>query len=261
MKKIVIAIFAVFLLSVAFLYRVEIRQWYENRTREVVPSPRSAEEFSYPEENGAFANVLPDAASMTASGGLPDEFNLDVPFTSQAPLKEWDETHEESCEEASVIMVDYFYKNNQFTSPEQADEAILKFIDYEKTFLGFFESTTADELARVVESYYDYDVDLIYDFSVDNVKQAVRRGYPVIVPAAGRVLDNPHFQDPGPIYHMLVIKGWKGDSFITNDPGTQFGADWLYTFDHLMESAHDWNGGNVEQGKRVMLIVKPRVNN
>lgn len=254
MKKVLIVIILIILASTFFLNRVKIRYWADDLMREPLPEAKKAQEFKA-EDQAEYGAVLPGALILDKSD-LPYEFNLDVPFTSQAPFAEWDETHEEACEEASVLMVHYFYENMDFSGPEEADREILKFIDFENDFLGFFESTAADELARVLEAYWGYDVDLIYDFSIDNVKNAVYRGYPVIVPAAGQILDNPHFQDPGPVYHMLVVKGWVGDKFITNDPGTRHGEDWLYEFDHLMNSAHDWNGGAVETGAPVILIMK-----
>lgn len=255
MKKVIIAIILVAIVGVVFMNRVKVRWWVGDLLSEPVPEGRSVEEFDYQSNGGG--NVLPTTLSLTQENDLPYEFNLDVPFTSQAPHKEWDEVYDEACEEAAVLMVHYFYNDKYFSGPDEADEEILKFIDFEKEFLGFFESTTAEELARVVEKYWGYDVDLIYDFSVDNIKRAVYKGYPVVVPAAGQILDNPHFQDPGPVYHMLVVKGWKGDQFITNDPGTQHGEDWLYDYNHLLNSAHDWNGGDVENGAKVVLILKP----
>lgn len=254
MRKIIIGLLLIILAVTVFTSRVRIKYWFEDLIKQPLPQPKSAQEFFNGSDDQA--RVIPGALTLSEAKQFPHEFNLDVPFTSQAPLAEWDEVHEEACEEASVLMVHYYFQDKGFAGPEEADAEILKFIDFEKEFLGFFESTTADELARTVEAYWDYDVDLIYDFSVENIKHAILQGYPVVVPAAGRILDNPHFQDPGPVYHMLVIKGWIGDEFITNDPGTKHGHDWLYTYDHLLDSAHDWNGGEVEQGRKVILIIK-----
>lgn len=266
MKKIIFTSIIIALiagLGLAYFNRVQIRSWAEQVFREPVPEARTSRDFDYQRQSGG-GRVLPEALTLSgdAEAGqdgeeLPAEFNLDVPFTSQSPHKEWDEVHEEACEEASAVMVDYFYQNKNFSGPDEADQEILAFIDFEMKMLGFFESTSAGELAEVIDAYWDYDVDLIYDPSIENIKQAVYSGYPVIVPAAGRILDNPHFQDPGPLYHMLVIKGWTNGSFITNDPGTQHGEDWLYDYGHLMNSIHDWNGGDVESGQKVIIIIKP----
>jgi len=34
------------------------------------------------------------------------------------------------------------------------------------------------------------------------------------------------------------------------------GEDFEYSYENLLESVHDWNGGNVNSGRKVMLIVK-----
>lgn len=42
---------------------------------------------------------------------LPKKFLIkDVPFSVQSPDSKWDDVGEESCEEASMIIVDYFWK-------------------------------------------------------------------------------------------------------------------------------------------------------
>mgnify|MGYP001618174552 FL=1 len=69
------------------------------------------------------------------------------------------------------------------------------------------------------------------------------------------MLPNPHFRNGGPEYHTLVIRGYTEDSFITNDPGTQFGENFLYKYSDLMNSIHDWNEGDVKNGKRLVLVI------
>lgn len=70
------------------------------------------------------------------------------------------------------------------------------------------------------------------------------------------MLGNPYFTPPGPIYHMLVIKGYNLTEFITNDPGTRRGADYVYSYQTLMKAIHDWNNGNVESGKSATISVQ-----
>jgi hypothetical protein len=75
------------------------------------------------------------------------------------------------------------------------------------------------------------------------------------VPADGKKLDNPNFKNGGPVYHMLVIKGFTGDKFITNDPGTRLGADFIYTQSNLMYSLADWDENkNAATGGKVGLV-------
>jgi hypothetical protein len=56
---------------------------------------------------------------------------------------------------------------------------------------------------------------------------------------------------------MLVLKGYRADgAFITHEPGTRFGENYVYDETSIMEAAHDWNGGNVENGARVMILAE-----
>ena len=56
---------------------------------------------------------------------------------------------------------------------------------------------------------------------------------------------------------MLVIKGFTSDGkFITNDPGTRNGADYLYTESTLMSAIHDWTGA-APDGPAVGVVLIP----
>ena len=188
---------------------------------------------------------------------VPAELNLAIPFTSQAPLTNWDALHEESCEEASVLMAARFLQGRPIESPDDADNAIVTLVDYNKNELHQAIDTTVAETAKLVEEFYDLNTEVIYDWTWDDVKQALAQGYPVILPAAGRELGNPNFTAPGPIYHMLVIKGYTADQVITNDPGTRRGADYTYSYDTLMSANHDWDPDNIDNGVKAILIIKP----
>ncbi|MFA6421999.1 MAG: C39 family peptidase [Candidatus Buchananbacteria bacterium] len=193
---------------------------------------------------------------------IPTSFELRVAFAQQAPFANWDELHEESCEEASMIMAaKYFHKEN-------LDETIMEqeiqgLIGWQKE-RSFGVDLTAEETQIILKEYFGLNAKLTTDVSVDRIKYELSKGNLIIVPAAGRELGNPNFKQPGPIYHMLVIKGYSGSQFITNDPGTRKGNGWRYDFEKLINSVHDWNhqlaeGGMTDQemalGQRIMIIV------
>ena len=91
-----------------------------------------------------------------------------------------------------------------------------------------------------------------------NIKTALNKGYPVILPAHGKELLNPNFRNGGPEYHMLVIKGYKADgSWIVNDPGTRNGPDYIYPHDRLLIANHDFNATDMKLGAKVMIVVYP----
>ncbi|MFH1207549.1 MAG: C39 family peptidase [Patescibacteria group bacterium] len=188
---------------------------------------------------------------------IPDEFNLAVPFTTQAPLVNWDEQHEESCEEAAALIVHYYWQKKTFT-PTIANKELQTIVDYENANLGFYKDTTAEQTAEFIRGLWGYKkVAVKYDFTLDDIKKEIAQGRPVIVPTAGRMLGNPNFKSPGPLYHMIVIRGWTKDMIITNDPGTRKGEGYQYTPEVIMNAIHDWNSGDVDNGQKAMIVVWP----
>jgi len=191
---------------------------------------------------------------------LPLTFNLAVPFTSQAPHSNWDLPYQEACEEASVYMVHEYYEDTPegAINADVADAELLRIVEFEESLFGFFKDTTADQTAIFTSQLYGYSrVDVIENPTVQDIKAHIAAGRPVIVPAAGQQLGNPYFTQPGPLYHMLVVRGYTQTGFITNDPGTRHGEGYVYRFDVLMRAMHDWNGGDVQNGKKVILVIYP----
>ena len=78
------------------------------------------------------------------------------------------------------------------------------------------------------------------------------------MPAAGRELGNPNFTGEGPLYHMYVIRGYTADTFITNDPGTRNGENYIYAIDVVMNSIGDWNNGDPTNGAKRIFYIEPR---
>lgn len=190
--------------------------------------------------------------------GLPAEINLAVPFTVQAPHANWEAPYKEFCEEASVLMAIRYLQNQPIPSAEAADAALLEIKDFEESRFGYYEDTTAAQTAIVMREHFKRDdVVLVENPSVTDIKQALADGKLVIMPVAGQQLGNPYFRAPGPLYHMLVIKGYTTQGkFITNDPGTRRGADYIYEENVLMNAMHDWRtDGRVDQGRKVVLVV------
>jgi hypothetical protein len=166
----------------------------------------------------------------------------------------------EACEEAATIMVDAYYKGESGRiDPTDAKKRIDDLVAYENRVLGFYKDTTGEETAQFVKDYFKYKNVIVKPFdSIDEVKRAVANGYPVIIPASGKQIKNPNFQNGGPLYHMFVVKGYTAKGMIiTNDPGTRNGYNYVYSSERILEAAHDWNGGDVINGKRVMIVILP----
>ncbi len=258
--------------AVIFFCRVPIKNYIEEKIRQSsLPPAQNFSEIKQALGNGQGSWIVNQAtnipiissdgeANTNTSGhteGLPAEFNLAVPFTPQAPFAVWDEIHEDACEEASVMMIDAFYTNRNFT-PQSADDEINAIVNWELQTFGYWLDTTAEETARILREKYGYqNVRVVYDIDINDIKQEVASGHPVILPAAGQLLGNIYFQQPGPLYHMLVVRGWtKEGMIITNDPGTKRGEGYLYDPDVFINAVHDWNGGDVENGRKAMIFVE-----
>jgi len=188
---------------------------------------------------------------------IPAELNLAIPFTSQAPTGNWDALHEEACEETSVVMAARFLQSRTIADANDAETAIQELTSYVADTMHLPVDITAKETVQLMNQFYGFHAETKTNFTWDDVKQALAQGYPVLIPAAGQELGNPYYTAPGPLYHMLVVKGYTAKKIITNDSGTKRGANYQYTYDTIMKAAHDWNGGDVTHGQKVMIIVKP----
>jgi len=210
--------------------------------------------------------VLPTPVVYEQTQTIPktknaQEINLAVPFTSQAPTGNWEEPFQDSCEEASVLMVHEYYAGNTFAviDPKNAETSLQKIVDLENKLFGYFIDTTVSETATFAEKMYGYGKsEIVENPTVDQIKTYLNKGEPVLVPAYGRALKNPYFVAPGPVYHMLVIRGYtKDNKFITNDPGTKHGQGYVYSFDTIMNAMHDWNEKDILTGKKAILVLHP----
>ncbi len=198
---------------------------------------------------------------------LPDRVDWDVPFSSQAPLGIWDAVHEETCEEAALLNVVWYFQGKKgikidsyqnHIPPQQAEDVLQDIITWEKEQFGYFEDTNAEQTAQIAKEKLGLkNVGLLTDFDTERLKKLVAAGNLLVVPTAGRLLNNPHFKSPGPPYHVVVIRGYDTNGFITNDPGTRFGEMYHYSYETLLNAIHDWNGSQstITSGRKVVIVI------
>jgi predicted small lipoprotein YifL len=199
----------------------------------------------------------------TVSEELPNEVNLDVPFFSQAPTGDWGEPYQESCEEASVLLA-YYFVTGQTPTAEEFEEDLLAIVDWEVDRFGQYEHTTVEQTAEIADQHLNYrSYEIVSDPSAEDIKGYLAAGYPVVAPFAGRYLGNPYFTGEGPVYHMLVIRGYDAKGrFITNDVGTRHGESFVYSEQTIMTALHDWHDDaetdpeGILNGKKVILVLK-----
>jgi len=202
---------------------------------------------------------------------LKPEIKIDVPFYVQSPFAKWDDLHNEACEEASLIMAESWIKDEALNQQE-IDQRILDSVTWqEENWNGHFD-LNVQKVTELANQYFG--IKRIYYTSlnsINNVKKELSEGNLVIVPTAGRLLGNPHYRNPGPAYHMLVVIGYNKKEIITNDPGTRKGESFSYSNDIFFNAIHDWPFSLEEfrylskdekaeevklQGKKMMIVVE-----
>lgn len=208
-------------------------------------------------------NIVPEPTKILESG-LPDQHLIKAAFVQQAPEKNWDEPWQDACEEASLITVDYFYKNIKSITTIENRDAILKMIDFENK-QGFTSDLYISQMVTVAEKYLGYQTKIIENPTIEDLEKYLVQNIPVVVTANGKTLykENKHFNSGGPYYHSLVILGYDDNKkqFIVHDVGTKAGAYFKYSYNLLMESIHDFPQSGKKEDinngpKRVLILLK-----
>ncbi|MFA5925897.1 MAG: C39 family peptidase [Parcubacteria group bacterium] len=206
-------------------------------------------------ENKTAENVVEPATKQPAQN-IPEKFLLDMPFYSQAPLSKWDAFHEDMCEESSVLNAALFLEGKKLTR-NQFEAELQKMQDVEKKKIGEWKSTTVSQVKKFVDIYFDGRIKgkIISNPSIEDIEAEIAAGNPVLAPLAGRDIGNPNFTPPGPVYHMLVIKGYDAHNFITNDVGTRKGDSYAYKKEIIMKNMHDWDEKDIHLGEKMVLAL------
>ncbi len=225
-------------------------------------SSASSEGSSVATVSSTRSSAAPAPASSAApasSSKAPATGNvqLKLPFASQAPNGNWDPPYDEACEEASLILVNA-YLNGQGMSANEMNTQILSTVAWEEDN-GYPIDVTMPELLEIAKGKYGLNGKVIEGVTIEDIKNELRNGNPVIAPFAGRELGNPYYSGLGPWYHVLVITGFDNNSFYTQDVGTKRGASYKYSQSVLFNALHDWTGVKEETNtgpKRVLIVTK-----
>lgn len=185
---------------------------------------------------------------------------LEMPFTVQAPFANW-KVHEESCEEAALLMYNYFLHNQtkfngQSVIPQEgAGKDIVGMKNWQIKNYGKEPNLSMAHFAEFAKSYYNLNSKIISKITKDDIKKELSGGNPVIVPATTASLHNPYYPPRTDTYHYLLIKGYEADGIITNDPGTRRGEGYFYKWDTL-SGALKAQQAYVDQGQDGIVLMK-----
>ncbi|MFH1012186.1 MAG: C39 family peptidase [Candidatus Peregrinibacteria bacterium] len=210
---------------------------------------------------GNFKSTVPVGTRVESPAqvleALPLAVNHDVPFFPQAPDADWRLPWQETCEEASVVLA-YYYAMDRDLTIDLFRQEILNLVSWQTVKLGDYKHTNAAQTARILGEYYAFsDFEIVENPSVEQLQRSLSQGSVIVAPFAGRMLGNPFFRQPGPLYHMLVIKGYDQKHFITNDVGTRRGENFIYPYETLMSALHEWHDTTIELGAKKVIVVRP----
>ena len=188
-----------------------------------------------------------------------------VPFYPQAPLGEWDDPRQEDgCEEASLLMAMDWVRGARLDW-KAARDAIIALSEYEKKEYGYYRDTSVfDTTQLLLDYFYHRNFEYHQNVTAAMIISHIKNGHLVIVPINGQKLNNPHFRRPGPLEHMLVIIGYDfiTHEFVTNDPGTKYGAGYRYPDSLLEDSIEDYRTGyreKIDIQAKTMIVIKPEL--
>ena len=206
--------------------------------------------------------VIVDMSDKTNLSIYDELIDNNVAFVSQAPFGDWaDQRQQDGCEESSALMAVHWARGEGLTN-EVGLREILAASDYELEKYGEYRDiSTLDTVNWLFKDYFNFqNVILHEDVTVDDIIEQLYDGNLVIVPMNGQLLNNPYFTHPGPIRHLLLIKGYdpETDEFITNEPGTRHGADFRYKKEVLFNAIRDYPTGYheyIDKVRKNMIVV------
>ncbi len=251
-SKIIFIFFLIILISSFFLLKTKnlTRQKIETKITQISDKVEEVKE-----------TVAPQPTKILDTG-LPDKHLIKTIFVPQSPEKNWDEPWQDACEEASLLTVDYYYKNITSADTQTIKNDELKMMNFEDQ-QNFTHDMNLNQMSFMAQNYLDYSTKIVSNPTTDDIKKYIAQNIPVIVPANGKILyqENKHFNDNGPYYHNLVVLGFDDNTqkFTVHDVGTQFGAYFKYSYSLLMNSIHDFPESgkkeDINQGNKKVIIL------
>lgn len=204
------------------------------------------------------ASSYEEIANLDANAESVPRLNIELPFYSQAPYGNWDNPWQETCEEASILLVANLYLDLQLDT-EQFNQGLLDLVDWQMNAWGAYEHSDVNQTVQMLEENFGLEAKIQTDPSFEDLQKSIQKGHLIVAPFAGQALGNPYFSGEGPIYHMLVIKGYDTEKghVVTHDVGTRRGADFVYSWDTIENALHDWHDESIWEGTPQWIEVIP----
>ncbi len=193
---------------------------------------------------------------------LPPSHLINTMFVPQAPENKWNEPWQDTCEEAALLTV-YYYHNPAIVTTKEIKTALEQLIEYENNN-GFGADISIEQMGLIAQKSLKLKPIIISDPTIEELKSYLSRDLPIIIPANGKILylENHNFNNFGPYYHNIVLLGYDDtiQKFTVHDVGTRHGAYFIYSYQLLMDSIHDFppdlHKENINNGPKKVLILE-----
>ena len=173
------------------------------------------------------------------------KISLSVPFIIEIPDGTWTGNWKNACEEASMAMVDQYYQGTNSIGRQASKKIMLPLFSYQNSVWGSNSDSNATRTAKIIEANLDFKATIKRNPTIDEIKDELRAGRPVISFHYAKYLPNPghRFRANGSYFHVMVISGFDDttEEFITEDPGAENGLDYRYGYDTFMSTLGDFN--------------------
>lgn len=197
---------------------------------------------------------------------LPAAVSLPVPFTPQAPLGDW-ATHQHTCEEASLTMVDRYLHGDHsgnLIDPQTANAEINQITQWKPA-----QDLTTEQVGQVAQRYMGWAYKVLPAEQLA-MHQQLALGRPLIFGVRTHGLGNSnypgyttHYEQTGwSVSHYLVVTGYDpSNGYLLNDPGLTRGHGYRISYDQLMHAVDDLDQAYpaLNMG-RVFLVLAPFTN-
>lgn len=191
---------------------------------------------------------------------------LPVPQVWEIPDGVWRAPWSGACEEASVTMAEQFYLHPGKRIVPRAEEKKLMapLFPIEDKLFGSNSDTNSTRTLKLINNFTSFDADIKLNPTVEDIKNELKAGRPVISLHYGYDLKNPRhrFRHGGSSYHVMVLTGFDDQKkiFFANDPELKDGIDFPYNYAIIMASLHDFNHVTKKaDGTAVALFTRPKM--
>ncbi len=194
----------------------------------------------------------------TVKKDLPPSVTLGVPFYMQAPDNKRVLPWTEACSEANLVLAAYYIQNKTLTK-DQFKKDILAMTKIQDKFFDTYIEIPMVELKKLYDRFYPKagTSKIIDKPTIEQIKEELAQWNIVIVPSAGKKLNNPYYLEYAPRFHTILLRWYDDKYFYANDVGISRGENFPYLQEVIMEANHDLVDGDITQwAKRILVISK-----